>query len=106
MDTGLKQVCILGLAFFFLFGAYNTLQNLLTTLLTDNNEGFVSLAVLYTSVAPSLVMAPWLTRRAGAKATLLLGVPPAPDAAPDVYARRQIKSRLRSTRQDLSSHCA
>ena len=74
MDTGLKQVCILGLAFFFLFGAYNTLQNLLTTLLTDNNEGFVSLAVLYTSVAPSLVVAPWLTRRAGAKATLLLGV--------------------------------
>ena len=39
MDRGLYQVCILGLAFFFLFGAYNTLQNLLTTLLQDDNEG-------------------------------------------------------------------
>ncbi len=32
LSPGIVQVMILGLAFFFLFGAYNTLQNLLTTL--------------------------------------------------------------------------
>ena len=45
---GIKKVMHLALGFFFLFAAYNTIQNYVTTLL-PGCLGFTSLCVLYVS---------------------------------------------------------
>ena len=68
---GMKKVVHLALGFFFLFAAYNTIQNYVTTLL-PGCLGFTSLCVLYVSVCPSLLLAPDLGK-IGDRWTLVLG---------------------------------
>ena len=69
---GIKKVIHLALGFFFLFAAYNTIQNYVTTLL-PGCLGFTSLCVLYVSVCPSLLLAPGICARLGDKWTLVIG---------------------------------
>merc|ERR1711871_1722851 len=68
----MKNVIHLAVGFFFLFAAYNTLQNYVTTLL-PGCLGFTSLGVLYVSVCPSLLLAPGICARLGDKWTLVVG---------------------------------
>ena len=69
---GMRKVVHLALGFFFLFAAYNTIQNYVTTLL-PGCLGFTSLCVLYVSVCPSLLLAPGICASIGDKWTLVLG---------------------------------
>ena len=61
MISGRRNIVFLGTAFFFLFAAYNTAQNLVTTVLPDG-LGFYSLCIVYAAVcivkpfAPSIVV--------------------------------------------------
>lgn len=70
--TGRFNVLLVSASFFFLFGAYNTIQNFVTTLVAGH-LGAYSLAVLYASVCVALLFAPAVVVRLGERRTLLLG---------------------------------
>jgi MFS family permease len=69
---GMQKVVHLAVGFFFLFAAYNTIQNYVTSLL-PGCLGFTSLCVLYVSVCPSLMLAPSICKKLGDRYTLVLG---------------------------------
>jgi MFS family permease len=60
--TNVRTVVRLGVAFFFLFAAYNSAQNLVTSLL-PNGLGFVSLCVIYSAVCTMKPFVPLLLTR-------------------------------------------
>jgi hypothetical protein len=65
-------IYVLSLGFLFLFLAYNSLQNYVTSLL-PNGLGNQSLAVLYVSVCVFVFTAPSFLRHLGEKWTMVLG---------------------------------
>lgn len=61
---GLRNVILLGLAFLLLFTAYNTAQNLLTSVLPAS-LGFVSLCIVYATIVVGKPLAPSIVARLG-----------------------------------------
>ena len=57
IKTNRRNVMMLGAAFFLVFAAFNSSQNLVTTLLAEG-EGFVSLCIIYATVCLTKALAP------------------------------------------------
>ena len=70
--TRMGAIIAVSLAFVFLFLAYNSLQNYVTSLL-PGNLGNESLAVLYVSVCCFVFSAPHISARLGDKWTMVAG---------------------------------
>jgi len=70
-SPALWNVIVLGVGFLLLFSAYNTIQGYSSTLLGTLGE--TSLALLYATVAASVLLAPWAVGAIGPKRGLIIG---------------------------------